>query len=147
MYKMYLNNTRRLQIKFSKPQETKIRQRCNSSCDHDNRLKLPILQLMRTTIAIRSRVEKNTCVVQNMEEEAKLVKKGFQLFQIINRNLGPTIPKEAPWLPKVTTRDHLIYQELQAVDLHKENESINFFNLHPNYMYIMYISPSKKNSL
>lgn len=135
MYKLYLNNPRGLQIKFSKPQETKIGQRCNRSCDHDNRLKLPMLQLMRTTIA-RSRVEKNTCVVQNMEEKTKLVKKGFQLFQIINRYLRPTIPKEPPWLPKVTTRDHLIYQELQAVNLHKENESINSCNLHPNYMHI-----------
>jgi len=77
-----------------------------------------------------------------MQEEAKLVKKGFQLFQIIDRNIRPTIPKEPPWLPKVTTRD-LIYQELQTVDLQKENASISSFNLHPSYTNIYVHMPHK----
>jgi hypothetical protein len=98
---------------------------------------------MRATIACR--IGKNTCAVQNMQEEAKLVKKGFQLFQIIDRNIRPTIPKEPPWLPKVTTRDHLIYQKLQTVDLQKENASINSFSLPPYYIHkFMYICLAKE---
>lgn len=60
-----------------------------------------------------------------MQKKAELIKKGFQLFQIIDRNLRPSIPKETPRLPKVTSRDHLIYQELQTMYLYTENEYIN----------------------
>lgn len=72
-----------------------------------------------------------------MQKEAELIKKGFQLFQIIDRNLRSSIPKETPWLPKVTSRDHLIYQELQTMYLYIENESIN------TLMYIYKYMPRK----
>lgn len=38
-----------------------------------------------------------------MQEKAKLVEESFELFQIINRNLGAAIPKEPPRLPQITT--------------------------------------------
>lgn len=58
-----------------------------------------------------------TCIVQYMQEKAKLVEESFELFQIINRNLGAAIPKNPPRLPQITPWDNFIYQELQAVHL------------------------------
>ena len=57
-----------------------------------------------------------------MQKEAELVEKGLQLLQIINGNLRRTIPKKPSWLPKVSTRHHLINQKLQAMNLEQTRD-------------------------
>lgn len=60
-----------------------------------------------------------------MQEKAKLVKEGFQEFHFIDRNLRPSITEESSRLSQITTGHHLVYQELQAMNLTKKNRTLS----------------------